>query len=134
VDRFGFQTGGLGHAFGGPAGGCTQLDAQLLGGQDLQDGVDQGGLTHPRPACDHQHLAGQCLLHRCFLASGQLQAQALLHPADRLARIDGAPGWCSLRQLLQRFGDAPLIAVQVGQEDRRLGCQGIGHDGALADF
>ena len=39
-----------------------------------------------------------------------------------------------MRQLLQRFGYAPLIAVQVGQEDRRLRRQVIGHDGALADF
>jgi hypothetical protein len=35
VDRFRLQAGGLGHAFGGPAGGGAELDAQPLGRQDL---------------------------------------------------------------------------------------------------
>ena len=82
VNRLGLKAGGFAHALGGPAGGGAEQDAQLLGGQDAQDGVDQGGLAYPRAAGDHQHLGRQGLLHRCLLAGGQLQGQALLHPGD----------------------------------------------------
>ena len=134
VDGLGLQPGGLTHPLGGPAGGGAEQDAQLLGRQDAQDGVDQGGFAHPGPAGDHQHLAGQSLLHSCFLTGGQLQGETLLHPGDGPGQIDRFPGRAACRQRLQGLGDAALIAVEVGEEDRRLSGQGVGHHRALGEL
>ena len=42
--------------------GAQSSAAHLLGAQNQQDGIDQRGLAHARPAGDDQHPAGQRLL------------------------------------------------------------------------
>ena len=49
----------FGEALGGRTSGGTQQAPHFLGPQDEQDGVDQGGLAHARPAGYDQRAAGR---------------------------------------------------------------------------
>ena len=51
-----------------------------------------------------------------------------------LAASIASPGRAALRQRLKSRRDAPLIAVQVGKEDRRLTGQGVDHHRALGQL
>ena len=71
---------------GGPAGRRAERHANLLGAQDLEDGVDQRGLADAGAAGDHQHLAGRAPAAPPPAGWRPAQAGPALDPRDRLVR------------------------------------------------
>src|SRR4051812_24127215 len=98
----------LGHPLGRPPGGGGQQDLDPLGRQDLQDGVDQRGFTHPRPAGDDHDLGRQGHPDRRLLALRQRDAQLGLDPRDSLVGLNARPGRLPVPQGPEPLGDAPL--------------------------
>ena len=80
MDRLGLEPRGFGQPLGGPSGRRRQRDLHTLGAEDLEDGVDQGGLADPGPAGDHQHLRAERQLDRPALALGKGQARSWSRP------------------------------------------------------
>ena len=108
-----------------PVGAQSAISAPLAA-QDLQDGVDQGGLAHARAAGDDQHLRGERQAHRRPLALGQGQAGLALDPGDGLLGVDRRPGRRADGEAPQPLGDVPLGPVEAGQEDAALPLQRVG--------
>ena len=116
MDGFGFQAGGLGQALGGTAGRGTQQHVHLLGLEDLQNTRDDGGFADPRPTGDDGDFAPQGQRHGLPLRGRQGPTGPLLHPGERLRRINGSPGQITMEQSEEMGGDADLSTLEGSQE------------------
>src|ERR1700730_12625054 len=105
MDRFRLELGALGEAFRGAAGGGAERDRHSLRDEDLENGVDQSGLTDTRTAGDYQHLGSESDADSLSLAIGERQLGPLLDPRASLVGIDRRPGRSSNRQRLELFGN-----------------------------
>ena len=115
-----FEAGGFREALCRPAGGSAQKAFHLLGSQDLEDRVHQGGLAHAGTAGDDGDAAGQNGLQRLPLAWRQRLAGLLLAPCNGLFEVDRRIGRTGSRQPPDLGCNAFLRFSQVGQEDQRL--------------
>jgi hypothetical protein len=127
VQGLGLEPRGLAHPPGRPAGRRRQQDRGGLGFEDVQDGVDQRGLAHARPAGDHQQLRAQREAHRLLLAPGQGDPGPGLGPGDGLLGVDRGPGQGAGQEPQQPLGYPPLGAVEPGQEHARPLLDRVGH-------
>ena len=91
VDRLRLQPGGLAHPLGGAPGRRAQQDADILGGQDAQDRVDDRRLADARPAGNHRDLRGERRPDGIGLAGRQGEPGPPFHPGQRLVGIDPGP-------------------------------------------
>ena len=97
VDRLGLHAGRLGEPLGGATGRGAQQAAHLLGPQDEQDGVDQRGLAHARPAGDDQRPAGQRLLRAPPAGWAQAPCRSSAGTRPRPSRNQSAGSWPATR-------------------------------------
>src|SRR5712671_3546219 len=111
MDSLRLDPGALGKSLGGTTGGGAERDRDGLGGQDLQQRVDERGLADAGPAGDHQHLGNESDANSLSLAIGKYQLRPLLDPWDRLVGIDRRPGRSSDYERLELFGDLALGPV-----------------------
>ena len=147
VDGLGLQSGGLGKPLGGPAGGCAQQAFHLLGSENHQDRVHQGGLAHSGSTRNHQDPVPQGLGQGLFLTFRQGRARPPLAPGSGLFDVDrrivgGTPGQlpdpgrydlfgaCQVRQKDQVF-PVEAFPQQLSSSDHPV--QGLVHDG-FGDF
>src|SRR4029077_13435510 len=98
------ETGALRQALGSTPRWRTERHSNLLGDQDLQNRVDQRGLTRPWAAGDHQYLAGEGDPNGPALAGGQLQTRAAFNPGDCLGGVDRWPNRPSGDENAQALG------------------------------
>ena len=134
MDCLRLDPGALGEALGGTTGGGAERDRDGLGGQDLQQRVDERGLADARTAGDHQHLGSESDANSLSLAIGERQLRPLLDPRDRLVGIDRRPGRSSDCECLELFGNLPLSPVEPGEEDATAALEVIGDYGAVSEF
>ena len=84
-------------------------------------------LPTPGPTGDDEHLAGQREPHRFALLLGQCEVQALLHPRERLLRVDALPRRGARGEGGEARSDALLGRVQPREEDDRRPVDGVRH-------
>ena len=86
MNGFGLRTAELCHAFGRPSGRRCQRDPPPGPVHQLNDGLDDGGLSRTGPAGNDQGRILEHTLHRLQLRFGQLDSGVCLHllyePAD----------------------------------------------------
>ena len=102
--------------------------------EDLEDRVDECGLTDARTTSDHQHLGNESDANSLSLAIGERQLRPLLNPRDSLIGIDHRPRRSSDCQRLELFGDLPLSPVEAGEEDATAALEVIGNYGAIFEL
>ena len=88
MNRLRFQSCCLREALRCPPGGSAEQTLHLLGSEDQEDRVHQGGLAHAGAAGDDGDPAGQNGLQRLPLARGQCLSGLLLTPGDGLLEVD----------------------------------------------
>ena len=130
----GLPAGGLAQPLGGPAGRRRQGDGGGLGGQDLEDAVDQGGLAHARPAGDHQQLGAQRQAHRLPLALGQGEPGLRLDPGDRLVGVDRGPGRAALASRSSRSAMPRSARCSPARNTQARALDRVGHHRALGEL
>src|SRR6516165_10295765 len=106
----------------------------MLGRENAQDGVDDRGFAHPRPAGNHQNLGSKRQPDRRFLTFGERQFDPLLNPWNGLVWIDRSPGKFALRERQQPFGNSPFGAIQTGKENAVNLSNLVGDDRTLSQF
>ena len=117
VDGLRLAAGRIAHALGGSPGGGGERDLDVLDRKDVQNGVDDSGLSHSRSARDHHDLGGEGGCNRSSLALGEGEPAAFLDPGDRLVRCDRRPGRRAPAKRPEALGDTHLGSVQPGEED-----------------
>src|SRR6516162_2036112 len=103
MDRLRLKPGALGQAFCSAAGRRTERDRDGLGAQDLQQRIDECGLTDARTASDYQHLGNESDANSLSLAIGERQLRPPLDPRDSLIGIDRRPRRSSDSECLELF-------------------------------
>ena len=110
----------LGEALGGAAGRRAQQRAHALGHQDLQDGLQHGGLADAGPAGEDQQLRAQRQRHRRALLVGERDPVLRAGPGERLVGVDRRPRRRAGGDRRQVLRDGPLGGVQRGEEARSV--------------
>src|SRR6516162_2948504 len=134
MDRLRLKPGALGKALGSTTGGGAERDRDGLRAQDLQQRIDECGLTDARTTSDHQHLGNESDANSLSLAIGERQLRPLLNPRDSLIGIDHRPRRSSDCERLELFGDLPLSPVEAGEEDATAALEVIGNYGAIFEL
>ena len=134
MDGLSLEPRGFVHALGRTTSGGAQQELDVFRGEDLQNGVDDGGLAHPRPAGNHQDRGRERQSDGILLAVGECQAGALLNPRHRLVRIDRGPRKFALRQSQNSVGNGPLGVMETGKEDSVGLAQTVSHHRAVGQF
>jgi hypothetical protein len=134
MDSLRLDPGALGEALGGTTGGGAERDRDGLGGQDLQQRVDERGLADTGPASDDEHLGNESDVNGLSLALCEHQLRPLLDPPDRLVGIDRRPRRSSDGERPELLGDLPLRPVEAGEEDATAAIEFIGDYGAAFEL
>ena len=128
MDGLRLDSGLLGHALGGAAGGRRQQNFRPLGGDDPQDGVEQRRLADAGAAGDDRNLRPEDHRDRGALRRGQRLAGLLLDPWNCLVGVDRRPWRRPLPQSAQQVGDAALGEIQPPQENAGSPLDCVRHD------
>ena len=121
MESLGLQSGGLGKALGGSAGGSREHDALFFATQDFHQPSYECGLACSRAAGDHQNLGEESSLERHPLARCELDTGKGLVPIQSFLDVDAQRQLALSRQVPQRSGDVALGTFQSAEIDGDIG-------------
>ena len=132
VDGLGLLPRCLAHAFGGAARRRAQKHLHVLGPQNAQDRVHDGGLADARPAGDDEHLRGKGEFNRLLLTFCEREIRFGCEPGNRFFGIDLRPGGLSGRQPQDALRDPLLGLVQPAEKNAFRRFDAIANDALFA--
>ena len=117
VNRPGLTAGSFSHSLGRPAGRCRQLNLDMEFGENLEDGVDNRGLSCARAAGNDHHLIGHCVPDGLGLIPRKRDRKLLLHPSDGLVGIDPPNRLRGIQEPCHQDGNSGFGGVKLREVD-----------------
>ena len=117
MNRLRLMTGCLTHAFRSPARWRRKLHLRFQPVEDLDNGVDDGGLARAGSARDDHHLAFQGTPDRLDLFLCQSDGQLPLYPRNGFVRFVHPNSFWDAQQFLELCGNTGFTKVKCLQVD-----------------
>jgi hypothetical protein len=124
----------FGHSFCRPSCWGTQDAPEFLGGEDLQDVVDDGGFADAWSTRDDQDFRRGSQCHGSQLCLGELQPNLLLHPRQGFLDVDRRQRMPADREPSETTGELRLRMIEGSQVDAVFLSNPISDQPAFADF